>query len=112
MMVSLLVVLLAVAVGMVYFCTTNLKDKYCKNYYNPVQTQVLQAAKVTQQKAGVVYNTVSDTALRWFDVASQKMGEWYETGKEMAFQVHVSTVEMMSSGQETKDSGPERPVKT
>ena len=106
-MLSIFVVLLALVVGVAFHCSTSLKDRYCQNYYNPVQARVLQVANETHRQAGEAYQTVSASSLQYYRVASAAVKDWYEAGRVFAHSLYASAVEMMDSrgGEENRDSG-------
>lgn len=106
-MLSIFIVLLALVVGVAFHCSTSLKDRYCRNYYNPVQARVLQAANETHRQAGEAYQTVSTSSLQYYKVASAAVKDWYEAGREFAHSLYASAVERMDGwgGEESRDRG-------
>ena len=92
-------------VSVALHCSTSLKDKYCRNYYNPVQARVLQAASETHRQAGEAYDTASKSLLPYYKEASATVKDWYEAGRKLAQSMYMSAAEMMDGGGESLDSG-------
>ncbi|KAK7096725.1 leucine-rich repeat-containing protein 59-like [Littorina saxatilis] len=95
MLMSIFAVLVALVAGIVFHCGSRVTDPYCKAYYKPAETQVLQAASKTQKQAGEVYATVSKSSAEYFKVASEKASELYASGQEFAHSTYVSAMEMV-----------------
>ena len=106
MLLSIFALLVALVVGVAFHCSSSLRDRYCLNYYNPLQARVLQAANHTQQQAAQVYLSVSKSSLLCYQAASERLAGWYGAGRQLALSVYASAAEMLVEGEEeSKGSG-------
>lgn len=100
MIASILVLGVALVVGLVIHCSTSLKDRYCRDYFNPAQTQVMQVLNKTQQQATGLYAVVSQQSGHYFEIVSAKATEMYEVSMEVVHGTYVSAIEMWEKMQE------------
>lgn len=93
--------LVALVLGIVFHCRSSLQDQLCLQYYNPVETQVLEAAYVTLQSTESLYKTTEEKSTEWYEVAATKSVEGYELLSASAKSAFKSVVEFFTSNDET-----------
>lgn len=90
MLFSIFAVLVALVVGIAFHCGTNLKDRYCRDYYKPIEKRVLDAANKTQNQAAEYYVTASQVSSEYYASASVRASELYGAASTTAGELYES----------------------